>query len=94
MGGLAFFYHEDEDWPDDNSELFYLFGDKHNVENVPMITTYDAEVIDTNHPVHKILAEQKTGEIKIRRRGVKFGALSREQEEDIATLTNEYHVTR
>ncbi|MBU4235643.1 MAG: hypothetical protein KKB91_04035 [Proteobacteria bacterium] len=93
-GGLAFFYHEDEDWPQDSSELFYLFGDKYNVENVSLITTYDAEVTDTNHPIYKVIAQQKTGPIKIRRRGVEFGLLSREQEKAVEALTNEYHASQ
>ncbi|MDD3816312.1 MAG: PilZ domain-containing protein [Desulfocapsaceae bacterium] len=93
-GGLAFFYHEDEDWPQDNSELFYLFGDKYNVENVSLITTYDAEVTDMNHPVLQILAAQKSGPIKIRRRGVQFGPLSKEQEKDIEALIDEYYASR
>lgn len=93
-GGLAFFYHEDEDWPRDSSELFYLFGDKYNVENVSLITTYDAEVTDTNHPIYKILAQQKTGPIKIRRRGVEFGLLSGEQEEAVAAIADEYHLSK
>ena len=93
-GGLAFFYHEEEDWPKDSTELFHLFGDRYNVENVSLITTYDAEVTDTNHPIYKILAEQKDGPIKIRRRGVRFGTLSMEQEEDIEVLINAYHLAR
>lgn len=93
-GGLAFFYHEAEDWPMDSTELFHLFGDKYYVENVSLITTYDTEVTETNHPIYKILAEQKTGPIKIRRRGVQFGILSREQEEDIEALTKEYHASQ
>lgn len=93
-GGLAFFYHEDENWPQNSSELFHLFGDRYNVENVSLITTYDDEVTDTNHPIYKVLAQQKSGPIKIRRRGVKFGILSREQEDEIEALTKEYHATR
>jgi len=93
-GGLAIFYHEAEDWPKDSSEFFHLFGDRYYVENVSLITTYDAEDTDTNHPIYKILAEQKTGPIKIRRRGVQFGILSREQEEDIEALTKEFHASK
>jgi hypothetical protein len=93
-GGLAFFYHEGEEWPQDNTEHFYLFGDSYNVDNISLITTYDVEVTDTTHPIYKVLAEQKSGPIKIRRRGVRFGILSSEQEEDIEALINAYHFAR
>ena len=92
-GGLAFFYHEGEKWPDSNHELFYLFGERCNVEKVPLIVTYDIEVTTTNHPAFDILATQKAAPLKIRRRGVKFGMLSREQEDDIEELISQYHAT-
>jgi len=79
-GGLAFFYHEKEGWPYDSTERYHLFGDQYNVENVPLISTYDEEVTDTEHPVYKLLSEQKDDSVKIRRRGVRFGDLSTEQE--------------
>ncbi|MDD5759608.1 MAG: hypothetical protein PHI06_11075 [Desulfobulbaceae bacterium] len=89
-GGLAFFYHADENWPKDSSERYCLFGERCNVEDVSLITTYDAEVCDTNHLIYLILAKQKSGPIKIRRRGVTFGALSKEQEEGLEALISEY----
>ena len=93
-GGLAFFYHEGEEWPRDDTELFHLFGDIYNVENVSLITTYDAEVTDTQHPIYQFLAGQKEGPIKIRRRGVRFGTLSPEQEKDIEALINAFNLAR
>lgn len=90
-GGLAFFYHQDENWPDNDSERFYLFGEEFNVENVPLITTNDMKITDTKHPVHRILAAQKSGPIDIRRRGVKYGDLTRQQQDDIEALISEYH---
>jgi hypothetical protein len=89
-GGLAFFYHQDEEWPDDDSERFYLFGEKCNVEDVPLLTTNDMQVTDTEHPVYQILAAQKSGPINIRRRGVKYGSLTRQQKDDIELLVAEY----
>jgi len=90
-GGLAFFYHEEDGWPLDSPELFTLFGDKHNVENVALVTTYDAEVTDKNHPIYKVLADQKDDPVKIRRRGVRFGTLSKVQKAGIEALIREYH---
>jgi len=87
-GGLAFFYHEKGGWPEDDAERYHLFGDLYNIENVPLISTYDEEVTETEHPVYKLLSEQKEDSVKIRRRGVRFGELSAEQEvviEDIIT---------
>jgi len=90
-GGLAFFYHEEDHWPQGNAELFTLFGDSCNVENVALVTTYDTEVTDKNHPIYKVLADQKDDPGKIRRRGVRFGTLSKEQEAGIEALIREYH---
>jgi len=90
-GGLAFFYHEDEEWPQESSERYCLFGERCNVEDVPLITTHDAEMLDTNHLIYQILAKQKSGPIKIRRRGVTFGELSKEQEVGLEVLISEYH---
>jgi hypothetical protein len=93
-GGLAFFYHEEDGWPQDSAELFTLFGERCNVEKVSLITTYDSEVTDKSHPIYKVLADQKDEPVKIRRRGVRFGTLSKEQEAGIETLIREYHSTR
>jgi len=90
-GGLAFFYHEEEGWPQDSPEFCTLFGDRHNVENVALVTTYDTEVTDKNHPIYKVLADQKDDPVKIRRRGVRFGTLSKEQVAGIEALIREYH---
>ena len=90
-GGLAFFYHQDEDWPENDSERYYLFGEKCNVENVPLITTNDIEITDTNHPIYRIMAAQKSGRIIVRRRGVKYGDLTPDQQQDIEALVDEYH---
>jgi len=93
-GGLAFFYHEEDGWPQDSAELFTLFGERCNVEKVSLITTYDSEVTDKSHPIYKVLADQKDEPVKIRRRGVRFATLSKEQEAGIETLIREYHSTR
>ena len=90
-GGLAFFYHQDEDWPDNDFERYYLFGEKCNVENVPLITTNDIEITDTDHPIYRIMAAQKSGSIIVRRRGVKYGDLTPDQQRDIEALVDEYH---
>lgn len=90
-GGLAFFYHHDEDWPENDQELYYLFGEKCNVEDVPLITTNDIEITDTNHPIYRIMAVQKSGRIIVRRRGVKYGNLTPTQQQDIEALVDEYH---
>ncbi len=90
-GGLAFFYHQDEVWPDDESERFHLFGEKCNVEDVPLITANDMLVNDTEHPAYRILAARKSGPVSIRRRGVKYGNLTNKQKDDIEALVAEYH---
>jgi len=90
-GGLAFFYHEKEGWPYDGAERYHLFGDQYNVENVPLISTYDVEVTDTEHPVYQLLAGQKDDSVKIRRRGVRFGVLSLEQEAVIGEIITAFH---
>jgi hypothetical protein len=90
-GGLAFFYHEEGGWPDDGAERCHLFGDQYNVENVPLISSYDVEVTDTEHPVYQLLAGQKDDSVKIRRRGVRFGDLSSEQEAVIEDIVTAFH---
>lgn len=90
-GGLAFFYHEEEEWPTDRGERFNLFGDQYHVENVPLVAVYDARVTDTTHPIYTILAGQKNGPIKIRRRGVTFGTLTSDQKKGINAIIEAYH---
>lgn len=90
-GGLAFFYHEREGWPDSDVERYHLFGDQYNVENVPLIATSDVEVMDMDHPVYRFLAGQKDESVKIRRRGARFGDLSPEQEAVIEAIVSAFH---
>lgn len=89
-GGLAFFYHEGEDWPIASNELYNLFGEKCSVDNVSLKTAYDSEVFDENHPIFKILSAQKPGPKRIRRRGVKFGELTGKQRRNLEALIEEF----
>ncbi len=94
MSGLSFFYYDSEEWPQDSGELYALFGDTCNVENISMQVVYDTEVLDQGHPVYTLLAEQYPDQLKIRRRGVKFGALDAGQKENLAALIQEFHAAQ
>lgn len=94
QGGLAFFYHEGEDWPIASNELYNLFGEKCSVDNVSLKTAYDTEVFDRNHPIYMILSAQKSGPTRIRRRGVKFGELTGKQRKNLETLIDEFNMAK
>jgi hypothetical protein len=93
-GGLAFFYHEGEDWPIASNELYNLFGEKCSVDDVSLKTAYDSEVFDKKHPVYMILSAQKQGPARIRRRGVKFGELTGKQRKNLEGLIDEFQMAK
>ncbi|MFC1523868.1 PilZ domain-containing protein [Thermodesulfobacteriota bacterium] len=94
LGGLAFIYYEGEDWPQETEEGYHLFGYEFNVENAPLITMFDAEVSDENHPVYQLMAKHPMGPRKVRRRGVQFGELTDVQLEALEGLIEEFHGAR
>ena len=89
-GGLAFFYCEGENWPMDPDEPHTLFGSEFNVEGVCMETVMDTEVEDKSHPIYRLLITKDTTGRKIRRRGVKFHALTPEQQHNLDELIREF----
>ncbi|MBC8316877.1 MAG: PilZ domain-containing protein [Desulfobulbaceae bacterium] len=89
MGGIAFFYFDGEEWPNESSEIFKLFGEDFYMENVPLEIISDTIIDDRNHPIYKTMGEANTEGRKIRRRGVKFGKLSKDQKEQLETFLKE-----
>lgn len=89
-GGLAFFYCEGENWPVGMNEPHTLFGIEFNVEKVYMETVMDHEVEDKSHPIYRLLITKDTTSHKIRRRGVKFHALTSEQQQNLDDLIKEF----
>ena len=82
MGGIAFFYYDGEEWTNELSEIFKLFGEDFYMENVPLEIVSDFKIVDEDHPIYKAMGHKSGGE-KIRRRGVKFGKLTDEQKEQL-----------
>lgn len=89
-GGLAFFYCEGENWPMELEKPLTLFGHEFNVEGVYLETVIDHEVEDKSHPIYKLLTTKDTTGRKIRRRGVKFHALTQEQQQNLEKLIKEF----
>jgi len=88
--GLAFLYYQDENWPAVDTDRVLLSSVTFSVENVPLITAYDMVVPESDHPIFRIMAAQKQDSSFLRKRGVRYGLLSREQEEDIERFIEEY----
>lgn len=88
--GLAFFYCEGENWPMDMAEPHILFGNEFNVEGVYLETVMDQEVEDKRHPIYRLQITKDPTARKIRRRGVKFQALTPEQQQDLDELIKEF----
>lgn len=82
MGGISFFYYDGEEWTNESSEIFKLFGEDFYMENVPLEIVSDFKIVDEDHPIYKEMGHKSRGE-KIRRRGVKFGKLTDEQKEQL-----------
>lgn len=89
MGGIAFFYFDGEEWPNESSEIFKLFGEDFYMENVPLEIVSDYIIDDKNHPIYKAMGKANSGDKKIRRRGVKFGKLSKDQKEKLERFLKE-----
>ena len=83
MGGLAFIYYDEDNWPQDPDELFHLFGDTFNVEKVPLEMVFDTEIRDANNIFCQLLLRHQPEGRKIRRRGVKFGRLTSKQKQNL-----------
>lgn len=94
LGGVAFFFHEDEQWPQDEEEKFYLFGDECNVEDITLKAMYDSEVRDQHHTIYQLVAAQKATAGKIIRRGAQFGPMTDEQKKRLTALVKEFEETR
>ena len=82
MGGIAFFYYDGDEWSNESSDVFKLFGEDFYMENVPLELVSDFMIADENHPIYRAMGHKAEGK-KIRRRGVKFGKLSNEQKEQL-----------
>ncbi len=90
LGGLAFYYDANEEWPEDTAELYTLFGENFCIENIPLQSVADFEPPPSGHPVYRYLAQRTPPPRQIRRRGVSFGPLSPEQEEALQGLIAEF----
>jgi hypothetical protein len=55
VGGLAFYYPEEENWPADRSERYTLFGEKCSIEDVPLTVVSDFEVTAPGNPAYDYL---------------------------------------
>ncbi|MBU0730261.1 MAG: PilZ domain-containing protein [Proteobacteria bacterium] len=90
LGGLSFFYYDGEEWSDENDKFVNLFGEDIYLENVPLETVSDFEIIDDNHPIYEKVS-QLPFDGKIRRRGMKFGKLSKEQRATLEEFIKQYY---
>ena len=88
--GLAFFYLEGEDWPAEMDEKYNLFGEDFHVNDVLVKVVDDFEVAEESHPLCAMLASRKSSPVKVRRRGLKFRELSREQQKKLANFIMEF----
>lgn len=83
MGGIAFYYFDGEDWSNEPSDVFNLFGDGFHLDNVLLELVSDLTIVEEDHPIYKVMGQIPPGSKKIHRRSVKFENLSTEQKSQL-----------